>query len=365
VAVGDFTATLSLSPEQIISGQEVEVVMEVANHGETTLSDITPSELTFTGSGSSAAALQSGPQPASIGSLLPGSSATFQWTYAVTGSVGDTFSLSGYAEDGTGLRTKPEPATSNEGLISSYSVSLSPSVVGAGSTNITYTFRVFNGGDYGVFKVKITTPGADFLYASASGGCATSWSVSTADTPTEITFETSEGAPDPGGCPDCIAADSYCDFKITYSAVPTEAGTYNFRVDVWDELLEKPNDDPRASLGAEARISQYGVTVEAIPSSIAPTCSAVIVATIAPSAPEGAQVDFSSTAGTLEPLSSSIVNSTFGGSTYSEAYTTLLAPSGIANATVTATYQDGQGQVVVDFSATGACPKTLLWKESY
>jgi hypothetical protein len=93
--VGDLEVSLVATPEQIVSGQEVQVQMTVRNRGPVRVLNVTPSSLTF--DGTALASAPAGPSPASQPVLEPGESATFAWAATVSGKAGESYGFSGWA----------------------------------------------------------------------------------------------------------------------------------------------------------------------------------------------------------------------------------------------------------------------------
>lgn len=366
VSIGNFTASLSISPSQVVSGQNVTVTMTVTNNGSTTITNITP---TLTPPG--VATLVSGPTPASLGGLIPGESDIFQWVYTITGSVDAVFTFSGYATDNGGVRSTPDPAISNQGKISAYSVAVSPNNVCSGSANVTFTFNVRNKGGYPLQQILIGTPITAFVYnAAPSGGCATSWTVSTSGTPTKIKFKTAS---------DYVPVNGSCNFSVRYSTIPTVTSNtdYNFRVDIWD--TDTPtNQDPRASVGAIVKVTKNCMTLTATPGTLEPYCTAMVIATVTPNPcnPQDAvacpgsdpnqegTVTFTATGGTLYDITK--ITKTSGG----EAQATYKAPlydASLTSVTITATFQDAVAStsisLIADDPSTPACSSTSYYRK--
>jgi len=324
--------------------------MTVTNNGSTTINSITPS---LTEPGTVGWTKVSGPVPENLGGLIPGESDIFKWVYTITGSVGNTFSFSGYATSGA-LTSIPNPAYSNQGIISAYSVSVSPDKVCSTSTNVTFTFSISNSGGYPVQQVLVTTPVTGFVYSSASGGCTGAWTVSTADTPTEIKFTT--GA-------DYIPVGGTCNFSVTYSSLPsvTSNSDYNFKVDIWDTQTPL-NKDPRASLGAIVKVTKYCITLTASPDTLGPDCTATVIATITPSPPDGSAVNFTANGGTLYDISttaSGIATAVYRApNPYNASFT---------SATVSALFEDASASTNITLTDTASCSssyyKRIRWRE--
>ena len=351
VAVGNFTSIISVAPTQIVSGQNVTVTMTVTNNGLTSVQGISPTLTPSAGS-----TYIAGPKPASVGSLAPGASSAFQWTYRITGAVGSSFIFTGYATDNNGVTSSPNPAVSNPVKISSYSVNVSPTIVASGSTNVAFTFQVINNGGYGLQQVLITPPSAGFVYSTASGGCAApTWTVSTGGAPTWTNFLTAaDYIPATGGV---------CSFIVTYASVPTVAVNtdFNFRIDVWDTQTPT-NKEPRASIGVIIKITKYVITLTASPASINPNCPSTITATVTPAPANGSILNFQETAGTLGPHTA--------GTTGGVAQTVLLAPDpydpSVPGATITTTFQDALASIVVNFTNGLVCSSSIRildWRE--
>ncbi|MDP2166724.1 MAG: NEW3 domain-containing protein [Thermodesulfovibrionales bacterium] len=352
VAVGDFTAYLTVTPSQIVNGQSVTVTMTVTNNGSASIHNIRPTLNPPAGSTN-----VSGPTPASIGNLAGGgASSTFQWVYTLTGSVGTTFTFSGYARDqnDTGQYSLPNPTYSNQVVISAYSVSVSPTDVPSGSANVTLAFTVINNGGYPLRQIKITSPNTSFVYNAASGGCSGAWTVTTGGTPTWTNFWT--GA-------DYVPVGGSCTFSVNYSSVPTVSSNtdYNFRLDIWDTQTPT-NGEPRASLGVIVKITVYTIALVAGEYSLNPNCVTTLTATVSPDPGDGSIVNFLETAGTLDPHTSA--------TTSAQAQSTLRAPypysASITSADVTASYSGGSDGVTITFLNGTACAtgvRILDWRE--
>jgi len=93
--VADLDVSLSVTPEQVVSGQDVRVEMTVTNRGPIRVTNVTPSSLAFGGTAVSSAA--AGPSPASLPVLEPGQSTAFAWAATIVGKGGETYAFSGWA----------------------------------------------------------------------------------------------------------------------------------------------------------------------------------------------------------------------------------------------------------------------------
>lgn len=112
--VGDLDVSLTVSPEEVLSGEDVQVQMTVQNLGPVRVLNVIPSSLTF--GGTAAAGAAAGPSPPSQAMLEPGESATFAWVATITGSAGETYAFSGWASAEGGSIVSGN-ATSNQGAL--------------------------------------------------------------------------------------------------------------------------------------------------------------------------------------------------------------------------------------------------------
>ncbi len=114
LAIGALEVSLSIMPEQVESGQEVQVQMTVTNRGPVRVLNVMPSPLTFDGTATPSA--QAGPSPASQAALEPGESATFAWSTTMRGKGGETYAFSGWASAEWGAIVSMN-AASNRGTL--------------------------------------------------------------------------------------------------------------------------------------------------------------------------------------------------------------------------------------------------------
>jgi hypothetical protein len=236
VVIGNFTADVSVTPLNVISGQTVTVKMTVKNNSTSTLTNITP---TLTPLGTATKTLFSGPTPSSpYASLGSGESVTFEWIYTITGSVGQTYYFSGYATASGGNTTNT--STSEAGSISQYSVTVTPSTVATGTTNVTFTWTVYNRGGATVKQVNISISLPRTSDCSATKGWGylsntppANWTATTTGTPVSSVTFTANNPVDTYGIP----VGGSKDFKITFNCVPqVDSDTdYNFPVLITDK----------------------------------------------------------------------------------------------------------------------------------
>lgn len=340
VIIGNFTAAVTVSPSTVVSGQNVTVQMTVYNNGTQAVINAVPSALTPCGS--AAMTLVSGPVPSSIASIPAGSSGVFQWTYAVTGSVGQTYCISGNATANGGLTTNT--STSNTGSLSAYSALVSPSAVSSGAANVTLTWTVVNGGGYTIAEVDIATPvsGGNWNCGSVSppsgwsGSCAstvafTGGSIAPGSANTfSITFSTTQ----------TVTSDTLASFPVTVlSSGPNQSSyTINSAVTVTAYLITLTNS-PAGPVNADGS-SQYTMTA--------------VLSTGGQYVP-GQTITFTTTSGSLNPASA--VTDVNG-----QAAVALISPYSTTNTTaaVIASYLSASATDTVSFTGwTG--PELVYW----
>ncbi|MCX7944531.1 MAG: PQQ-binding-like beta-propeller repeat protein [Deltaproteobacteria bacterium] len=239
VSIGNFTSVLSVVPNSIVSGDDVDVYMTVTNWGSTTITGIYPTSqcpsspggLCFIGSAVSS--YITGPNPPIVSQLLPGQSTSFVWNYVITGYVGNTFAYSGFAVADGGIHTNV--SQSESGQISSYSIGVSPTSVLRNSTNKTVVWRIKNSSSVGIRTVTIYNPETNiWVKANQSGasckGCT--WSYSRLNNPERYQFSTTNT--------NCyIYQNEECDFPLLFSQVgnstqPPSTTNYVFETRITD-----------------------------------------------------------------------------------------------------------------------------------
>src|SRR3990172_2542894 len=110
--VGDLDISLSVTPEQVLSGEDVQVQMTVRNRGPVRVANVISSSLSFEGTATASA--PAGPSPTGQAALEPGESATFTWSATMTGWDGDSYAFSGWASAEWGAIVS-QNGTSNSG----------------------------------------------------------------------------------------------------------------------------------------------------------------------------------------------------------------------------------------------------------
>lgn len=336
VVIGAFTASIAISPAQVMSGQAAPVVMTVANNGSTALVNVTPSALSGCPGGATET-LASGPAPASVTSLAPGGYAVFQWTYTITGSPGQAYCLTGSAAANGPVSTNT--ATSNTGNISNYTVVLTPTTVTSGATNVTLAWTLYNGGGNPVRGVNISTPAGGGNWTCGSVTAPALWSGSCG---AAVAFAS-------GGAPSDIAPGGSGVFSITFSTTQTVASdtAVTFPVTL---TVRGGQSDSIGTLASSVTMTVYRVILANSPAGpINADGSAyyVMTATLANGgvAAAGKTISFTTTNGSL---SSSTATTDINGN----AVVNLVSPVSTANtsAAVTASYLGASGTDTVSFT---------------
>lgn len=332
VLIGDFTASLALSPASVINGQDVTVDMTVANNGNSALVNISPSLLSGC-AGGAVETLVSGPSPASITSLAKGSSGVFTWTYRITGSVGQTYCLTGNATANGPVLTNT--AASNSGHISSYSVTVAPSAIASGSTNFTITWNVYNGGGCGLREAAIGLPQPGWNCSSVSAPAG--WQGSCGG---QAQFSSTGPGSD-------IGSGSTGSFSVTFSTSETVSGDKTVLFPV--SLVPRGCGGTATSLGSYITVSAHALTLTHTPAgplyadgSSYYTLTATLTSAGAPVV--GKTITFSATNGSL---SSSTATTDANG----QATVRLIAPNSTVDvsSTVTSEYLSAQDTASLSF----------------
>lgn len=323
--IGGFTAVVSVDTITAISGQTVTVTMLVTNTGSTTLATVTPTLSTY---GTATISLITGPTPSTFASLAGGTSATFQWTYSISGSSGQTYFFQGYATVGA---STSNTSTSQTGTIDTYSVTMEPVIFASGATNTQVDWTVYNGGSIALKKVDITYP-SGWTYSSGSAG---DWTVSQSGSTVTFTAGTN------------ISSGGSKLFSVIYSLLPTVSvdTPYTFYVKVTD------TSNNTATKSKDASVVAYTITLAYSPAGPIPadgTTKYTLTATVTQSGSpvSGATVSFDAKTGTL-----SSATATTDSSGIATVY--LIAPcstSDINNVKVKTWYQNAKDNKNVSFS---------------
>ncbi len=293
--------------------------------------------------GTAVISLISGPTPTEIASLSPAQNAQFIWVYRITGAVGQTYQFQGSATANGSLTSNT--ALSQQGTISNYSVTVSPSSVAVGSTNVTLSFTFYNGtAGVSIRSINHNFPDATWTgYQSATVTCSdgnNNWTV----TGGGQTFTSQNNA-------SRIDNGQSCTFNLVFSAIPnvTNDRTYAFYSDLYDQ-----NSTYVTTLQSNVIITANSLILIHAPAgplnadgTSAYTMTATMTAGGLPLV--GANVVFAATAGTLS--AGNVVTNAAG-----QAVVTLLAPVSSTNITavVTATYFKTTASDTVQFTGVNA-----------
>jgi hypothetical protein len=180
VNVQPLAAALDLSPSQALTGDTVGLRLVVTNTSTTeTYRNIVPQAPAFVGT--AAAALVSGPEPASVAALGPGESAQFVWRYRVTGSDGAEYRFQ--ARVGATLAGAPvtsDLVDSEAGVLTLVRVTTSPETLQPGASRLVrYTVENRSSVSYG--QIKLLRPATSHFVVPAANPFSevpTGWTVS-------------------------------------------------------------------------------------------------------------------------------------------------------------------------------------------
>ncbi|MBE9529432.1 MAG: Ig-like domain-containing protein [Proteobacteria bacterium] len=287
--IGDFTAILTVSPEAVITAQTATATLVVQNNGSTTLYNVAPTLPTGCVGGATESYV-SGPVPATIASLVAGSTGAFEWTYAITGAEGDAYCLIGTATADGPVVTNT--ATSNTGTISHYSVTLTPAIISSGATNQTLLWNIYNGSGCSIRSVDITPPVGAGTWTCGSVTAPASWSGAC-------------GAPvaySSGGAGTDIASGGSGQFGITFTTTETVTSdtVLSFPVDI----SARGCGGTTSTLGSYVTLSQFAISLAHTP--VGPidadgTAAYTMTATLTKNgaALSGKTIDFTTTNGVL------------------------------------------------------------------
>jgi hypothetical protein len=224
VIVGDFTAQLEVTPLLTTDGQQVTVQMNVCNNGGSSVGNVTPSALTFTGTAT--ATLVSGPTPVKIASIKAGSCGTFTWVYTIEGDPQQSYQFSGSATGNGGAATGT--ATTSQGALGNVTLDVTPDSVATGATDVQLCFFLTNESGQRVDQMVFTIP-AGFTGAVGEGSSTedgVAWTVTGNGTST-VTMT----APNPSAGVNNGSSGTFC---LTFTGVPSVGGdtSYPFPVQV-------------------------------------------------------------------------------------------------------------------------------------
>ena len=161
-ALASLTAAIAAAPSRVSVGQSITVTLTVTNAATAAATGVIPSAPVVTGTAT--LGVPSGPQPASIPTLAPGASGTFNWTYRTTGDGTLAFAGGASATDsfsGTTVTcvTDPgRPATATVDRPAVLTASLPASGAAALGQEFTVAMTVSNTGGAAATSVVPGTP---------------------------------------------------------------------------------------------------------------------------------------------------------------------------------------------------------------
>lgn len=217
------SAVIAVGPACLFSGDSATFTMTVTNTTGASVSNVTPSALTRFGTATIGAF--SGPSPASIANIANNGSGTFTWTAPVTGSIDQTYYVTGFAAASGPIQTAT--ATSNTEDLEGYTVIVNPAATNANSQNQEITWALTNRGCANMNQVAIAAPGG-WTFGGDGYAVVTSTLLGQVDSwGTGATF-TSPNATDR------IPVGQSGDFSLLFSATPASTGAYTFNITITD-----------------------------------------------------------------------------------------------------------------------------------
>lgn len=235
LAVGRFVASITAVPACQYVGSNITVTAGLIDAWPFNILNVTPTLIPQAGA---PVTLVSGPTPAApIPSIAPSPPPTdVTWIYQVNAAGATNPFRFTVSATGTG-NTAGNPALTTPASISanvsrgSFSASISPTVVNAGSTNVELTVSVTNSGCAAVASVGITPPagwtGAGDAYSLVALDAVTSIETWTASGAAAVTFT----AP---GLASQMPLGSGGEFAVVYGATPAAPGAGVFTLRVTD-----------------------------------------------------------------------------------------------------------------------------------
>ncbi|MCE9671112.1 PQQ-binding-like beta-propeller repeat protein [Myxococcus stipitatus] len=221
VNVGVLPAAADVDTLDAFAGETVKVRLSVTNASTTaTYLNVTPRAPVLRGT--AGATLVSGPTPASVSRLSPGTSAHFIWTYQLSGAEFSDYIFDLRADatlDGSAVTTSL--VSTSQGRIVAHRVRASPSALLSGNSSQTVVYTVQNRGQVPLAEVRILKPAANFFTASNTVPPVTGWSV-TSNTNVGITWEANNNA-------NRIPVGGERSFSVTYSSVGAVTANTAFR----------------------------------------------------------------------------------------------------------------------------------------
>lgn len=217
------SAVIAVGPACLFSGESATFTMTVTNTTGASVSNVTPSALTRFGTATIGAF--TGPSPASLATIANNGSGIFTWTAPITGSIDQTYFVTGFAAASGPIQTAT--ATSNTEDLEGYLVTVSPASSNARSQNQELTWTLTNRGCANTNQVAIAAPGG-WTFGGDGYAVVTNTLLSTVDTwGAGATFISPNAT-------DRIPVGRNGDFSLLFSQTPASTGVYTFTVAITD-----------------------------------------------------------------------------------------------------------------------------------
>lgn len=177
VNVRALAASVDVDNTDAFSGETVQVRLTVTNPSTTdSLVDVRPRALVTQGSATFTAL--SGPTPASVSRLAPGTSAHFVWRYQVSGAADADYLFRAQADaTRNGAALAGDLVDSASGRIATQRVRISPAALAPNATNQTLSYTVQNRGTTPILEVRLLRPAGNYFTLGALPTAPAGWSV--------------------------------------------------------------------------------------------------------------------------------------------------------------------------------------------
>ncbi|WP_241759342.1 outer membrane protein assembly factor BamB family protein [Pyxidicoccus parkwayensis] len=235
VNVGTLASSVDVDSVDAFTNDTVQVRMTVTNTSTTdSLVNVSPRALVTQGSATLTAL--SGPTPASVSRLAPGTSAQFVWSYRVTGAERADYLFRAQADaTRNGVALAGDLVDSARGSIVLQRVRVSPEAVAANATSQTFTYQVENRGTLPIVQVQLLRPAINY-FTFGSMASPTGWTGTRSGTTGNITWDaTGTGIPVNGSATFTV---TYTNFASgTSLSAPTP---FRHRLSLVDDFNEPP-----------------------------------------------------------------------------------------------------------------------------
>lgn len=225
VVVGGFVGTITTNFDCVYTNNTITVTMTLSNFTSSSITNVTPS---LTPAGTATKTLLTGPSPTPPITIPASGTATFTWTYSITGTLDQAYSFSGGAVGSSTAIVSP----SIPGRVGDFTVSMSSNQTNASSTNQELTWTILNNGCAAVNSVSINIPSgwtwANDAYSLVELNSTTSvetWTVSGSNPVVFTAAPTSS---------DRLPLDFNGTYGIVFSQTPTTTGPSTFSLTITD-----------------------------------------------------------------------------------------------------------------------------------